>query len=248
MVVEDYAVAAVLVVAAGRGAAHRGEERVVRDGACEDVARLVVNAYGGVDRLDVVVRANVAVCVGRQTAVAAEVRVHARERISRARHVDGCDVLPPERAGRGSSAARRGGRARGLRRLGRLTARLQVAFAVGVAFAFRAARPVHAAALSRRVAHEANLFLFLRSHGNVRQVAEVFVLRDGADHLNHVGRGQRPALPLLLRAAPRNQEHGRREQCEQGDESQPCALSEVPRLSTTVLHYLSSNARPARVQ
>ena len=70
VVVEDDTVAAVDVRAAGRRGAHRGEERIVGYRPGEDVAALSWMRMRGVDRLHVVVRANIAVGVGRQAAVA----------------------------------------------------------------------------------------------------------------------------------------------------------------------------------
>ena len=67
LIIEDKWVAVVLVVAARGTIAQWGEERIERGSGGKRVARLIENSKRGIDRVDVVIRAHIAIAIRRET-------------------------------------------------------------------------------------------------------------------------------------------------------------------------------------
>src|SRR5436309_8256732 len=67
LIIEGKWVAVVLVVTARGTISQRGKQRIERGDGAERVARLIKNSKHGIDRIDVVIRAHVAVAIRRET-------------------------------------------------------------------------------------------------------------------------------------------------------------------------------------
>ena len=67
MIIESKWVAVVLVVAARGTISQWGKQRIERGDGAEWVARLIKNSKHGIDRIDVVIRADIAIAVRRET-------------------------------------------------------------------------------------------------------------------------------------------------------------------------------------